>query len=81
MLHARLGYTLTISGIAHIFITSFILSRSWVWLLYRLHDHVSELPVHSTLIRLSEKITHHVTGWTLVHRHFFLLDSVCNKKN
>ena len=81
MLCARLGHTLTISGIAYLLLTSFRLSKSWVLLLYNPHDHVSELPVQSTLIRLSEKFTRHVIGWAPVHRHFFLLDSVCNKKN
>ena len=55
MLRARLGHTLTIAGIAHLLLTSFRLSRSWVWLLYNPRDDVSELPVYSTLIRLSEK--------------------------
>ena len=80
MLRERIEHTLTIDVISHLLLTSFILSRSWVWLIHNPYDNISEIPVQSTLIKLSEKTTLHVIGWTPVHRHFFLLDSVCNKK-
>ena len=80
MLIARIGHNRTIACISQLILTSFRFSRSWVWLLYNPHDNVSELPVWSTLIRLSKKTSHHGIGWTPVHQHFFLLDYVCNKK-
>ena len=55
MLRARLVHTLTIPGLDHLLLTSFRLSSSLVWLLYNLHDHVSELTVQSTLIWLLKK--------------------------